>query len=502
TAEASYTLTVTPAAVTVTAEDKTKNVGQADPEFTVKIDGLVDGFKIAYTIDRQKGEVPGKYAIKPAGNASQGNYTVTFVNGTLTIEQHSSADLKLVADNAEKEYDGTALTPVATAIDGAKIEYSKEGEPWSSTPPSRTVVGITTVKVRATKDGYLPAEKIYTIRITPRPVTVTANDKTKKAGATDPAFDATAVGLVGSDTVTYNITRDPGEAPGKYAIKPAGDATQGNYTVTFVNGTLTIEKLSSADLNLVAKDAEKVYDGTPLAPVATAIPGAKIQYSTDDGKTWKDEVPSITKVGTLPLKVRATKDGYDPAEVSITLKVTRKPVTVTANDKTKKAGATDPAFDATVVGLIGADTVAYTISRDPGEAPGKYAIKPAGADAQGNYTVSYVNGTLTIENHSSADLNLVAKDAEKVYDGTPLAPVATAIPGAKIQYSTDDGKTWKDEVPSITTVGTLPVKVRATKDGYDPAEATYTLKVTPKEVIVTANDKSKEFGETDPVFDA
>ena len=84
------TLTITPRTITVTANDANKTQGQADPEFTVTIEGLVDGdseSEIAYTIDREPGEAPGTYAINVSGDEEQGNYIVVYVPGTLTIDR-------------------------------------------------------------------------------------------------------------------------------------------------------------------------------------------------------------------------------------------------------------------------------------------------------------------------------------------------------------------------------------------------------------------------------
>ena len=59
----------------------------------------------------------------------------------------------------------------------------------------------------------------------------------------DPALTATVSGLFGDDTVEYTLSRAAGEAPGTYAITGSGDATQGNYAVTYEPGTFTIEEL-------------------------------------------------------------------------------------------------------------------------------------------------------------------------------------------------------------------------------------------------------------------
>ena len=84
------TFEITPAEVTVTADSFTKKQGEADPTFTAKVTGLVNGDDesvITYTLSREAGEEPGTYAITPTGEATQGNYKVIFVPGKLTIKE-------------------------------------------------------------------------------------------------------------------------------------------------------------------------------------------------------------------------------------------------------------------------------------------------------------------------------------------------------------------------------------------------------------------------------
>jgi len=81
-------LTVDPREVTVTADDKTKKRNEADPELTVTIEGLIDGESedlISYEIERESGEDSGTYVIYVTGDEKQGNYIVTFIDGTMTI---------------------------------------------------------------------------------------------------------------------------------------------------------------------------------------------------------------------------------------------------------------------------------------------------------------------------------------------------------------------------------------------------------------------------------
>ena len=84
-AAASLKVTIAPKAVTVMADDKTKVEGEADPELTAKVEGLIGEDKVAYTLSRAEGETAGEYAITVSGEAAQGNYIVSFVDAKLTI---------------------------------------------------------------------------------------------------------------------------------------------------------------------------------------------------------------------------------------------------------------------------------------------------------------------------------------------------------------------------------------------------------------------------------
>jgi hypothetical protein len=83
------TFTITRAALSVTADAKTKTYGTIDPVFTASYSGFVNGETPAVlggslAFVRVSGENAGGYLITPSGLTS-GNYTITFNTGTLTI---------------------------------------------------------------------------------------------------------------------------------------------------------------------------------------------------------------------------------------------------------------------------------------------------------------------------------------------------------------------------------------------------------------------------------
>jgi len=78
-------LTITPATVTVKADNKSKTQGQADPALTATVTGLFGDDTIEYSLSRETGQAPGTYTITPSGETEQGNYIVVFETGTFTI---------------------------------------------------------------------------------------------------------------------------------------------------------------------------------------------------------------------------------------------------------------------------------------------------------------------------------------------------------------------------------------------------------------------------------
>jgi trimeric autotransporter adhesin len=85
-----------------------------------------------------------------------------------------------------------------------------------------------------------------TLQITPAPLTIIANDATKRAGAPNPTFTATYSGLVSGDTtssltgtLTLTTPATTASPAGNYTIKPSGQSSP-NYSITYINGILTI----------------------------------------------------------------------------------------------------------------------------------------------------------------------------------------------------------------------------------------------------------------------
>ena len=148
-------------------------------------------------------------------------------------------DIKNITDESitipSQTYTGSALTPVVKDSDKTLVE----GEDYTIPLPQGgcTNAGEYIATLKGKKLYYKKAKKNFTIN--PVPVTVTAENKTRAFGESDPEFTAKVTGLVNNespDLIKYTLTRTEGETVGEYTITPSGEENQGNYKVSFVIG--------------------------------------------------------------------------------------------------------------------------------------------------------------------------------------------------------------------------------------------------------------------------
>ena len=500
------TVKITPKPVTVTANSYNKAYGATDPTFTAKVEGTLGTDAVNYILNRETGENVGTYKILAIGDATQGNYSVTYYPGTLTITASTRPeDKQLSVTSYEGVYDANDHTiTVDNVLDGDVVEYSYDGgETWTTNLNQYKDVTETTIKVRVTNANYdpSPVELEGTVKITPKPVTVTANSYNKAYGATDPTFTAKVEGTLGTDKVTYNLSREAGEDVGTYPITASGDATQGNYNVTYHPGTLTITAATRPeDKQLSVTSYEGVYDANDhTITVDNVLDGDVVEYSYDGGETWTTNLNQYKDVTETTIKVRVTNANYDPNPVELegTVKITPKPVTVTANSDSKTYGASDPEFTATVEGTLGSDTVSYKLNRETGEDVGTYKILAIGDATQGNYSVTYYPGKLTITAATRPeDKQLSVTSYEGVYDANDhTITVDNVLDGDVVEYSYDGGETWTTNLNQYKDVTETTIKVRVTNANYDPnpVELEGTVKITPATLTVSTPTDTKVY---------
>ncbi|MFO0804034.1 MAG: LamG-like jellyroll fold domain-containing protein [Gemmataceae bacterium] len=123
------TLAITPRAITVTADPKTKVAGTADPALTYQVTSgsLVNGDVFSGSLARVSGEVVGTYAILQGTLTLGVNYAITYVGANFTITAASGGPA-YVDGNGNLVVNGTAGNDtIALTASGAKVVVSING---------------------------------------------------------------------------------------------------------------------------------------------------------------------------------------------------------------------------------------------------------------------------------------------------------------------------------------------------------------------------------------
>ena len=226
--------TITPMLVTITAADKTKVYGSADPSLTYTSSGLVGSDSLSGALTRGAGENVGSYDILLGTLSAGANYTLSYTGASLGITAAALSSSAInISGPSSLVYDGTGKDHTASASGVSGFSYMYTGVSPTVYPSSTIApkdVGTYTVTANSA-DLNNSGSKVLEFLITPKPATVTAVAKTKVYGSADPALTYASSGLVGSDSLNGALTRTDGENVGFYEIGIGTLSAGDNYSL-------------------------------------------------------------------------------------------------------------------------------------------------------------------------------------------------------------------------------------------------------------------------------
>lgn len=236
--------------------------------------------------------------IKTFDSAVEGENVVEDISGgfSLSAEFKSntavSVTVELLTKEFTKVYDGTdavtltdkdyKLTGVA---DGHQVALQIGSAAFNSADvknASKVIVsGLTLTGADAAK-YKLATEKLEgNGKITPRPITVTANDAVMTEGSAEPELTYTlSEELIAGNEFTGSLTRESGTVAGEYAITKGTLSLTDNYELTFVEGKLTISSFA----NSVATDPETSITVTGYFPPDSTIEVSELSVADNTYK--------------------------------------------------------------------------------------------------------------------------------------------------------------------------------------------------------------------------
>ena len=414
----------------------------------------------------------------------------------------------------DEVYDGKEHKWIPTVTDKAdkKLEAGKDYTVEYST---KNFKDVGTIDVTITGIGNYTGTVTRTYKITPKSVTVKAEDKTKVFGETDPKLTAKVDGTLGNDTVEYTLTRETGEAAGKYTITPSGKAEQGNYSVTYATGTLTITSQSidpgtdpekpNPDYTgaKVNSPKDEVYDGKEHKWIPTVTDKADKKLEAGKDYTVEYSTKNFKDVGTIDVTI--TGIGNYSGTVKRSYKVTPKEYTVTTDSATKIYSGTALTAGGKVEGIVSGEEVIITTTgsqTDVGSSKNTYELVWKSAKAT-NYTLAKESiGKLTVKAKSivpddkdtpESDKTgiTVSEPSDSKYDGKEHREVLTVTDtktGKELVAGTDYSVTYSSDLVNAGTV-----KVTIAGLGNYSGSFTKTYKITKRFVTLTSATVSKVY---------
>ena len=458
-ASTTRTLTVKPAPLTITANDTSKTFGQAADfaatAFTTS--GLLNGDALASVTETSTGSVAttavGTYAIVPSSatfsTGASTNYTITYDNGTLTVNQ--ATPTVTWAQPADIAF-GTALGSAqldATASVAGTYSYSPLAGTLLSLGQGQTLM-VTFTPTDAT--DYTTATCSTVINVQPVTTFSGLSAPTITYGTSSTTLSGQIAAGTAIPTGNVSITLDG------VTQSPAIDSSTGDFSSTFDTSTLGVA-------------------GSPYT----------ITYAY------------------------AGSTNFNHASTTTTLTVNPAALTITASDASMTFGqAADFAATAfTTSGLLNDDAVASVTETSTGSAAtaavGTYPIVPSSATfstgASTNYTITYANGALTV-NQATPTITW-ANPADIVY-GTALSNTqldatasfaGNAVAGT-FMYSLTPGTVLDAGQSEALSVSFVPED----SADFSGATASVQINVTPAPLTVTVSNASKVYDQPNPAF--
>ena len=272
-------LSVTPAPLTITADNLSKVYGAAVPTLTGSVLGVLNGDDVvagyATPATPSSDVVAGGYPITVSGlsGAKVGDYAITdAVPGTLTV---TPAPLTVTANAATKVY-GHANPTFTASYGGFVLGQAPSvlsGVLNFSTPATvASHVGTYPIPLGGlTSPDYAIQFVNGSLGVTPAPLVVTAPTIAITYGQAVPTLSPSFSGFVNGDTAaslatapTLSTAANSSSHVGTYPIV-AGGASSGDYAISYANGTVGV---TPATLTVTPQDQVKPFVG-PL-PLLTA----------------------------------------------------------------------------------------------------------------------------------------------------------------------------------------------------------------------------------------
>ena len=273
-------------------------------------------------------------------------------------------------------------------------------------------------------------------------------------------------------TPTYTVLSGPATVsgstltltgPGSVLVRVTQDGDTSYMAAASVDRTIVV--LAPVQTITFGALGNKVYGDAPFALNATASSSLAVSYSVVSGPaTLSGDTVTLTGVGTVTIRASQTGNSSwlaaTPVDQSFT--VSRKSLTVTAQNTNRAYGAVNPAFTASFTGFVNGEsssvisgTAGFATTATSSSAPGTYPITPSlGSLSAANYSfTTFTAGELTVGTQSAT---VTLTNLIQTFTPNILKVDAVTVPAGLNVVITYDGLTNRPtNTGSFTVIGTI-----------------------------------------------
>jgi hypothetical protein len=231
------------------------------------------------------------------------NYTLSYVGNNLAVTPRL---ITVTADAQSRAYgDANPALTYPTARSGGGVGLgngdSLSGALTTTAGTTSGVGGYAITNNGLANNNYTLTYVGNNLAVTPRLITVTADDQVRDYGMANPAltYRITSGTLVNSDSVSGALTTTAGSlsAIGTYDISRGTLGVSSNYSVNFVNGSLTIRPTALVSSGANAYIVVAFRDDGQLDPMSATNPAR----APDISQLTLESLPSaISMMSVMP----------------------------------------------------------------------------------------------------------------------------------------------------------------------------------------------------------
>jgi hypothetical protein len=513
--ETGNTLSVGPAALTITASSPSMTYGGSVPGITPSYSGFVNGDSAdllttapSCTTTATSSSSVGDYATTCSG-ADDPNYSISYVGGSLSV---GPAALTITASSPSMTYGGSVpgITPSYSGfVNGDSADLLTTAPSCTTTATSSSSVGDYATTCSGVDDpNYSISYVDGSLSVGTADLTITASSPSMTYGSDVPTITGSVSGLVGTDAVTTQPTcsadATSSSPVGSYTTSCSEADAGSNYTISYMDGTLSIDP---ADLTITASSPSMTYGGQ--------VPQITPSYSgfvNGDNVDLLSTAPSCTTTATSSSPVgdyattcsEAVDPNYSISYVGGSLSVGPAELIITASSPSMTYGGSVPAIAPSYSGFVNGDT-ADLLTTAPSCSSTASSSSPVGDYAttcseavDPNYSISYVGGSLSV---GTADLTITASSPSMTYGGA-VPTITGAVSGLVGSDTVTTQPTCTTDATSLSPVGSYTTLCSGADAGsnYTISYVDGTLSVDPAELTITASSPSMTYGGSVPAI--